>query len=1440
MKTEYIQQVAERLIEQLEQGTAPWQKPWAPGELKLPYNPTSGKPYRGMNTMWLQMQGRSDPRWMTYKQATAAGAQVRKGEKSSAVVYWKFHEERQMRDSQGKPVVDGDGKPLMQRVELERPKSFMALVFNAEQIDGLPPLEARPMGSEPERHARAEAILARSGAKIDHVEGDRAYYHSGIDGITLPLREQFPTADNYYATALHEVGHWTGHPSRLDRDLSNPFGSVGYAKEELRAEIASLMLGEQLEIGHDPGQHAAYVASWIKVLKDDPREIFRAASDADKIQRYVMGFEQEQSQSVYAGLSAADAKVVDQIADVISRFNANEARATFELGDDEHKLFIADELRLDLNDALKAVLHSPSLSAAFLDAGQNPAELINLDFEQYYGGFERASAVVAELQRPRSGGGAVPSVQRNSAELVTLATVDRDTLPDTPYVAIYAAEDPELVLVTGPAHDQASHDRAAALVANDQFRHVVWLHVPDAGHAIGVGKNLTADSSDFAAQVTALVDRSGRPVAFIPNTGKDATDLAVALMGDPAIKAILEADSSRQRESEQGELAQSVPHKEVESESLSDTDYVAIFAGEDAELVMVTGPTHDQASHDRAAALVANDDFRAIVKANVADAGDAIGVGKNHAVSLDRFADNVTAFLDSAGRPLAFIPYADAKSAGMAAQLAGSPAIQSILESGTSPQKAPEQGDRVRFTPHKETATLQPAEGVIIDTAPTRTGNVRYRIRTDEIAPQDGRPQEWLVYSNQGRFDRLPAREIASGPTPEAAKELAAVHANAVDGYSPLESWRYLESVAADAGYVAAVRVNPEGDAPENANFLVSYSRQDGAPTTIGTGIFLDGKTVTGMDGQRLSQFISNDPDSMRSTLNSAFTKDKARAAPVLHNAPEASTMTAQRTYLAVPFSEKNEAKAMGAKWDKAAKAWYAPEGVDVKASGLARWAVEKAAASSSQETPQQAFATALKNAGLIVKGSPEDDGVLRRVPVEGDKGGEKSGGYALHMEGRIPGGVIINYRTGERTNWKFEGTVPELTPQQRAQLEKDSAERAERREAEQEAKYQATAKIGAILFREAPAATAAHPYCSAKGITDPGENGLRVVPETVSAEAREAGVRIAKTVKQAQAMRKDEPDSRVFLAGDLLVPLYGADGKIGNLQTINPNFKGFVKDGRKAGLFTVAGTTPRAYFNGLESDQKAPILFAEGYATANTVARLADQPCVVAFDSGNLDAVIAQFRERYPERPFLIASDNDHQKPLQVGPDGKPMKNVGLVKAIEAGKAHGAGVMAPQFAQDDKGTDWNDLEKSVGTDAARNVLATEMAKAKTEAAMAAERLMSLARQRDMEARNDPTTSADDARVASERAAASELMARAIAGSEEVRAEANDARATGQSVAAFKATVERTTADLQDEVNEQRELVMHGADEPKPAAPHAEQKTQQQPKRRAQDHGAEL
>lgn len=298
--------VAERLIEQLRQGTAPWQKPWRPGEPSsfLPMNPTTGKRYRGINALQLLSQGHSDQRWMTYKQAFAAGAQVRKGEKGTPIQYWKFADERTKKDESGKPVRDAKGEPVKEQVRLDHARVFYATVFNADQIDGLPIAPPRPAQAW-DAIARAESILQASGASIRH--GERgAFYRPATDTIHLPDKTQFASADGYYATALHELGHWTGHPSRLDRDLAHPYGSEGYAKEELRAEISSMILGDELGIGHDPEQHAAYVGSWIKALQEDPLEIFRAAADAEKIQEYILAREREQARA------GGDQAAVDQ------------------------------------------------------------------------------------------------------------------------------------------------------------------------------------------------------------------------------------------------------------------------------------------------------------------------------------------------------------------------------------------------------------------------------------------------------------------------------------------------------------------------------------------------------------------------------------------------------------------------------------------------------------------------------------------------------------------------------------------------------------------------------------------------------------------------------------------------------------------------------------------------------------------------------------------------------------------------------------------------------------------------------------------------------------------------------------------------------------------------------------------------------------------------
>lgn len=298
--------VAQKLIAQLQQGTAPWQKPWQPGEsgILLPMNPVTGKRYRGINALQLLSQGHDDPRWMTYKQAAAIGAQVSKGEKGTPIQYWQFSEVHAKTDAFGNPVRDAEGWPFHEEVRLERPKVFLAIVFNASQMDGLPPMPPR---AAPDWQCRdkPERILQTSGATIRHTAQSGAYYRPAADTIYLPDKAQFASAANYYATALHELGHWTGHASRLNRDLAHPFGSTGYAREELRAEIASLILGSELGIGHDPGQHAAYVGAWIAVLQNDPLELFRAAADAEKIRRFLADLAQMQDLEQASGQTQA-------------------------------------------------------------------------------------------------------------------------------------------------------------------------------------------------------------------------------------------------------------------------------------------------------------------------------------------------------------------------------------------------------------------------------------------------------------------------------------------------------------------------------------------------------------------------------------------------------------------------------------------------------------------------------------------------------------------------------------------------------------------------------------------------------------------------------------------------------------------------------------------------------------------------------------------------------------------------------------------------------------------------------------------------------------------------------------------------------------------------------------------------------------------------------
>jgi antirestriction protein ArdC len=289
LRRDHYQDVTDRIIAALEAGTPPWRKPWDPdkaGGPAMPRNAATGQRYRGINVLTLGMSALAfssgDPRWATYKQAEDRGWQVRKGERGTTGYFFKKLE---LRDD-SKP---DDSEDAMRRIPLLR--SFT--LFHASQIDDVPDYVPPTIEEAPWRAPEAaERIIANSGAVV-RFGGDRAFYSPATDHIQMPPHAAFATPEGFCGTLIHEASHWTGAPSRLDRDLRNRFGSHDYAREELRAEIGQMMICGELGIAvsdSDFSNNAAYVASWLEKLRSDRKEIFRAAADAQRIADYLLAF----------------------------------------------------------------------------------------------------------------------------------------------------------------------------------------------------------------------------------------------------------------------------------------------------------------------------------------------------------------------------------------------------------------------------------------------------------------------------------------------------------------------------------------------------------------------------------------------------------------------------------------------------------------------------------------------------------------------------------------------------------------------------------------------------------------------------------------------------------------------------------------------------------------------------------------------------------------------------------------------------------------------------------------------------------------------------------------------------------------------------------------------------------------------------------------------
>jgi len=272
--------VTDRIISELEAGRLPWVQPWgeAGAEVGMPCNAGTGRRYSGINVLilWATLfeRGYSSQRWLTYRQAQALGGNVRKGEAGTTVCY----------ADRFTPRDEGDGRPP--RGDGEEPRQIAFLkrftVFNVDQCEGLGlGLAASPVAlAEDQIVEVADDVIAASGVDFE-IGGMEAFYLPSRDLVQVPARRAFHDPINAYRTWLHELVHATGHASRLGRDLTNPFGSEGYAREELIAEMGSAFLCAALGIVPTV-RHADYIGSWLEVFRGDNRAIFRAASAAGK------------------------------------------------------------------------------------------------------------------------------------------------------------------------------------------------------------------------------------------------------------------------------------------------------------------------------------------------------------------------------------------------------------------------------------------------------------------------------------------------------------------------------------------------------------------------------------------------------------------------------------------------------------------------------------------------------------------------------------------------------------------------------------------------------------------------------------------------------------------------------------------------------------------------------------------------------------------------------------------------------------------------------------------------------------------------------------------------------------------------------------------------------------------------------------------------------
>ncbi|UUS62517.1 MULTISPECIES: DUF5710 domain-containing protein [unclassified Acinetobacter] len=1319
MKKEYVQDIADRLIEQIKSNTAPWQKPWEGGKTSdfLPINLNTGRPYRGMNLVNLmsvaEELGFSDNRWITYKGAEKLGAQVRKGEKSTSIHYWKFSDEVALKDDDGKPVLDKDGKQVTVQVKLDKPRVFFANVFNAEQIDGLPPKEQtiKPL-DEWERHKRAEEILEASGVKIRHKAGDSAYYKPSIDEITLPLKEQFPTADSYYATALHELGHSTGHPSRLNRDLSGGFGSENYAKEELRAEMASLFIGQELQIGHDPGQHIAYLKSWVKVLEDDPKEIFRAARDADLISSYLLDLSQEQK--------IENSKTEDQ--------NLENTKQVFLMRQEHTEL---DQSIKALNKISKkaglALALSPNgdnLKGNFLKNGVEVDPYVHVHKDGSIGFIENIDSPMIVKERPEALLTAITALSQYRDAI----TISSDAYK---FIKKVQAEEEKtersdfsnnFEKLTDELKNQFTRNGVAALVdikkvgsrealkfsyvGESNELHHYSTNMNEKGFLSIAFNGVDTPSSNTASVDKHLGDMVGASLAYVDllHTRNSNSDEVMARVKSYKENGL--GDSPQTTWKNLSKVAQEnglfarisdniLPHTFLtEEEREQQPKFIINYADQGQVGLEVNTLVF---ANGKAVTLTGNEEYEAIKVTS-----DPLTQEKN-LLALANAELSMTQRSNSIEKTYIDVGFGDKEEAKQLGAKWDGKAKAWYVPAGVD--IAPFEKWKV-ITPEEQTQTTVNDRKYINVPKEEKDEAKQLGAKWDRVQKSWYVPagvdialfEKWTESAADVKQAADVKHDVAlSETTQKFLKDLTASQEYDHSGYTILYATDLVPAMQSD----------------EEIERAGEYIKQ-----VVETGVGLNLKenkyildTVNKLKKEfHFSELYTEDEEQQQSPVPMQI--DLNNVAPMMKDQvknieqQEEVLEQTEKTYLAVPYEEKDEAKQLGARFDADAKSWYVPAGIN--SEPFEKWLPHNQNHIDLPDTsksirPEDEFKAALLSAGLMVQGDPIMDGKMHRVPVEGDVKGKLGGAYKGFLDGR-PAGYIRNFKTGLEEKWKSNSVSFNVvdTARMRAEMAQNRANNEKRLEL----LYEKTADQAAIVYGVSEVAQS-HPYLEKKGLN--ANDVIKIVP---GPEALPPGcdVKIATTWQEAKQWREQNKENgineTILTKGDLLVPGYSADGKLMMLQTINSNgFKGYMKDAKKSGSFAI--------FGNIENGK--PFLIAEGVATALTLHEQTKQPVVASFDSGNLLNVAKELRDKYLESKIYIAADNDHIVEAKNRESGKRgMLNPGVEYALQAANEIQGFVLTPKFAKNDVGTDWNDLFQSKGKVEFQDQMRSELFKAKS------------------------------------------------------------------------------------------------------------------------------